>query len=142
MQNLINGPRPVTKYREADQHGDGCGRELRQNGHRQRRTLPTHAQPGLDFLLEDINVVLEFPGEEFADLCIKAIDVGEESEQAKEGKNRARDGVAHRLLLGADWLFRSINPTGRRNCRRSRSSLRAIRPLSRSWSYPAKCRTP
>ena len=42
LQNLIDAPGPVPEHREADQHGNRGGRELRQNGYRQRGPLPAH----------------------------------------------------------------------------------------------------
>ena len=44
-------------------------------------------------------------------------------------------------LLPAGWV-RSIKAAGNPRVRRKVASLRAISPLSRSWSKPAKCRIP
>ena len=51
-----------------------------------------HAQLGLDLLLEDVDVVLKFAREKFADFLINAVDVGDQRQQAKQQKQRDGDG--------------------------------------------------
>ena len=113
--------------------------------------LRLHAQHGLNFLLEDVDVVLEFAGEKFAQLPDRrgprrrpASAVRAEA-GARAATARFMRGLRRLRLM----LVSAQRPASARSVRRaaaalarSFASLRAISPLSRSWSKPARCRMP
>ena len=97
-----------------------------------RGPLPAHAQPRLDFLLKDFDVLLKFSGKELAHLGIDPLHIGDQQQQAAQATDGGVNHGNHGSLLERALSPREINPAGSRNCLRSRSSRRAMRPLSRS----------
>ena len=154
MRNLLQTPRLVAEDGKPHGHRDRSHGDLHQDRHRERGPRPARHQPGFDFLLEGIDIVLELARKKLPDLGIDAVDVGDQSKKANQQQQRRSDGVVHcarlreaeleeaslRELRGRslrtprfkifDVLYRSINPTGNPNCLRKRSSRRAIVPLS------------
>ena len=121
LKNLVDAPAALAKHREAHQHGDGSGHELGQHRHGERGARPAHSQPGLDSLLEGVDVVLELARKESSDLGVDAVDVGDQRQQAKQQKQRSCDGIVHRVRAARVarapppaafdlWLFRSRLP--------------------------------
>src|SRR5208283_477662 len=79
-----DAPGTIAKNGESDDHGNGSGDQLGQNGHGERGALAGHAQAGLYDLFEGIDIALEIAGEEFADLLVETVDVGDQGKQAEE----------------------------------------------------------
>ncbi len=148
LQNLIDAPALVPEDREAHKQGNGRRGQLLEHCHGERGSGAAHVQVGLNLLLEDVDVVLKFPREKFADLLIDAVHVGGQRQQAQQRDQRECDAPIHavlRLAPGARSLRSSrletlpardcslsISPASNFSCRRKRLSLRAISPLSRS----------
>ena len=84
FEDFVDAPGAVAKDGEADDHGDGGRDQLRENGHGERGAGARHSQARLDDLLEGVDVVLEFAGEEFAQLLVKTVDVGDQRQQAEQ----------------------------------------------------------
>ena len=68
----------IAENQITDQQCNRRHRQLREHCHGQRGARAGHAQLGLDLLLEDVDVVLKFAREKFADFLINAIDVRDE----------------------------------------------------------------
>ena len=84
FEDFGNAPGAVAKHGEADDHGDGSRDQLSQNGHGERGAGAGNAEARLDDLLEGVDVVLKIAGEEFADLLIETVDVGDQRQQAEQ----------------------------------------------------------
>ena len=72
----------------ANEQGDRSHGQLREHGHRQQGAGTAYSEFRLDFLLEDVNVVLEFAGEKFADFLVDAIHIRDQRQQAEQEKKR------------------------------------------------------
>src|SRR5260370_40254566 len=66
FEDFVNAPGAVAKNGEADDHGNGRGDQLRQNGHGERASLAGYSKTRLANLLEGVGVVLESPGASFS----------------------------------------------------------------------------
>ena len=84
FKNLVKAPGAVAKDGEADDHGDGGRDQLRKDRHGERGAGACHPEARLDELLEGVDVVLEIAGEEFAQLLVKTVDVGDQRQQAEQ----------------------------------------------------------
>src|SRR5271157_2483286 len=158
LEDFVNAPGAVAKDGEADDHGNGGGDQLRQNGHGERGAGARDSEARLDDLLEGVDVVLELAREEFANLLIETVHVGDQRQLAEpETDVEAWRGFAPldsrgRLSLrGLAW--RGFAPLDRRTTpargkgavwgpRRGRLSLRglvlSIKPRGR-WSFARNC---
>ena len=143
LQDVADIPSSGKGGKRQQKH-DAGGRKLFQHGHGKHGPRPADLQTRLDLLLENFNVVLEFTRQKLAGLVVKPGDVGgqrQDEDQQKENDRghhwrdlrTAAIEETERLLLrvAAD---RSMSASGRLSSRRRRSSRRAMRPLSRSWS--------
>ena len=80
LQDFLGAPGLVMEEGKANQQGDGRHDQGHKDGHGQRGAGAADLQPRLDQLLETINIVLEFAREEFADLGVEPVDVGDEGQ--------------------------------------------------------------
>ncbi len=155
LQDFVDVPGLVAENYEADDQRDRGHGQLREHCHGKRGPGAADAQFRLDLLLEHVDVVLKFAGKKFPDFLINAVHVGDQGEQSQQQKKRDGDSVVHDGLCarrrkpgglvawtGSDSTrsrsTRSIKEAGRRRARRNFASVRAISPLSRSWSKPAR----
>ena len=148
FEDGVDAPGAVAKHGETDDHGDGCRDQLRQNGHGERGARARHSEPRLHDLLEGVDVVLEFAREEFANLLVETVDVGDQRQQAEQERESyadtdhcwcflpARGAVALSLvalsLVILSLVILSMSPSGRWSFARNCFSRRAIPPLSHS----------
>ena len=120
------------QHYEGREQAQRRGAHLRQHAHGKRSPLPAHAQSRLDSFLKDFDVLLKFAGKELAHLGVDPLHIGDQQQQAAQATDGGVNRGNHGLLLEGASSPREINPAGSRNCLRSRSSRRAMRPLSRS----------
>ena len=84
LQDLIHAPGAVPEHGETDHHRNRGGDDLGQHRHGKSGAGPTHAQFGLDSLLEDGDVVLELAGKESPDFRVHAVGVGNQCQQSEQ----------------------------------------------------------
>jgi hypothetical protein len=117
--------------------------------------MAMESEARLDDLLEGVDVVLEIAREEFADLLVETVHVGDQREQAEEEHESYADAdhcgcflfaapetdveagrgfapLDSRGRLSLRGLVLSIRPSGRWSFARNCFSRLAIRPLSHS----------
>src|SRR5579864_1035992 len=157
LKDFVDAPGLVVEDQKANEESNRCDGELGEHRHGERSAGTGDAQFGFNFLLEDIDVVLKFAGEKFPDFLIDAIDVRDQCQQAEQEKKREGDGEIHAILRDVlacavlrgfvdglcagcvrSCVTRSVRAAGSPSSRRNLASLRAISPLSRSWSKPAR----
>ena len=135
FEDFGDAPGAVAKHGEADDHGNGRRDQLRQNGHGERGAGAGHAEARLDDLLEGVDVVLEIAGEEFADLLIETVDVGDQRQQAEEEHESDADADHWWSFLRAWRGFARLESRGRLS---PRGAVRSIKPSGR-WSFARNC---
>ena len=97
FEHFVDAPGAVAKNREADDHGDGRGDQLRaESPSRARPRSRVTPRCGSTNLLEGVDVVLKVARKKFPDLLIKTVDVGDQRQQAKQ--QRESDAGADHLL--------------------------------------------
>src|SRR5208282_606769 len=84
FEDFVDAPGAVAKHGEADDHGNGSRDQLRENGHGERSARARYAEARLHDLLEGVDVVLEFARQEFANLLVETVDVGDQRQQAEQ----------------------------------------------------------
>src|SRR5208283_303776 len=103
LQNLVDAPGLIAENQEADQHGNRRHGQLSDHGHGKHGPRATDAQRpffqfGLDFLFEEVDVVLELAREKFSRLLVDAIHVRGQSQQAQQEEEHDGDGEVHAIL--------------------------------------------
>ncbi len=86
---------------------------MRQNGHGERGTFARDSEAGLHDLLEGVDVVLEFAREEFADLLVKTVHVGDQGQQAEEENESYADADHGWCFLAVALARRPFNQAQR-----------------------------
>jgi hypothetical protein len=136
FEDFVDAPGAVAKHGEADDHGDGGGDQLGENGHGERGARAGHSEARLDDLLEGVDVVLKIARQEFANLLVEAVDVGDQRQQAEEERRercRRRSSEFFPLpFCGRNRALVQSVPGGRPQFARSCFSRRCHRPLSHS----------